>query len=141
MNKAEDKGAPLLLYDGLCGFCDGTVRFILKRDAGGGMRFAPLQGSTAEEILDRHPEAKGVDSLIVVMGHGAQESVVILSDAVLYIARYLGGVWSLLSVLRVVPKTVRDWGYALFARHRYRVFGRYDACPIPTPEVRMRFLP
>jgi predicted DCC family thiol-disulfide oxidoreductase YuxK len=62
------------------------------------------------------------------------------SEAVLRALRRLGGAWSLLSVFAVVPRPVRDWAYDLFARWRYRLFGRYDTCPLPPPEVRDRFL-
>lgn len=131
----------LLLYDGLCGFCDGTVRFVLRRDRRGTMRFAPLQGGTAEAILARHPQLREVDSLILVVREGEQESVYVRTDAVLQVARYLGGFWGLFGFLGVIPRPIRDRAYALFARHRYRVFGRYDVCPIPTAEVRERFDP
>jgi predicted DCC family thiol-disulfide oxidoreductase YuxK len=133
--------SPLLLYDGLCGFCDGTVQFILRRDPQGPMCFAPLQGETARAILIRHPELRGIDSLVLVVGTGADQAVVVRSEAVLRIGSYLGGVWALAAVLRLVPRPLRDGAYALFARHRHRAFGRYDTCLVPAPGVRERFLP
>ena len=138
---SRDRLLPILLYDGLCGFCNGTVRFILKRDARRRLFFAPLQGSTARSILSRHPELADVDSLILVESAGAQERAYSRSEAVLRIVRYLGGAWPLVSVLRLAPAPIRNWAYDLFARHRYRMFGRYDACPLPPHEVRARFLP
>lgn len=136
-----DRPSPILLYDGLCGFCDGAVQFILKRDVHRRMYFAPLQGPTATKILSRRPELADVDSLILVEEAGARERAYARSEAVLRIVRYLGGAWPLLSVLRIVPAFIRNWGYDIFARYRYRVFGRYDACPLPPPEIRARFLP
>jgi predicted DCC family thiol-disulfide oxidoreductase YuxK len=68
------------------------------------------------------------------------ERVRVRSDAVLALARYLGGAWRALTIFRLVPRPLRDLAYDVFARHRYRVFGRYSACPIPPPEVRARFL-
>jgi predicted DCC family thiol-disulfide oxidoreductase YuxK len=133
--------SPLLLYDGLCGFCDGTVQFILRRDPQGPLCFAPLQGETARAVLIGHPELLGVDSLILVIGVGEDQRVVVRSEAVLHIAKYLGGVWSLATILRVIPRPLRDGAYAFFARRRYQLFGRYDTCPVPAPEVRERFLP
>lgn len=138
---ANASSKPILFYDGLCGFCDRTVRFILRRDPHGSMRFAPLQGSSARKMLSRYPELEEVDSLILVEGAGPDEIVFTHSEAILGIARYLGGPWALSAVLRLVPRPVRDWGYALFARHRYRVFSRYKECPTPPPELRVRFLP
>ncbi len=133
----------VLLYDGLCGFCNGTVQFILARDPSGSMRFAPLQGEFARRVLDRHPELRSVDSLILVRPGATpgEERALVRSEAVLGIADYLGGAWRAADVLRLVPRPLRDWGYDLFARFRYRLFGRYDACPVPSPEVRARFLP
>ncbi len=107
------------------------------------MQFAALEGETGRAIVDRHRELRGVDSLVLVtpgVGHGG-EAVAVRSEAVLQIARYLGGVWHLTAMARVVPRPVRDWGYAILARNRYRLFGRYDACPVPSAEVRTRFLP
>ena len=133
---------PILLYDGLCGFCNGTVQFILKRDRSGVMKFAPLQGPTARAVLERHPEVRGVDSLVLVERDlEGRELVAVRSEAVIRITRYLGGVWTIAAIGRVVPRPLRDWGYALFARWRYRLFGRYDACPVPLAGVRARFLP
>src|SRR6476646_7646729 len=133
---------PVLLYDGLCGFCDGTVQFILKRDRGGTLRFATLQGDFARDVIARHPEVAGVDSLVLVesdVGSG-RENVYVRSEGALRVARYLGGGWHLARAVAIVPRFLRDRAYDAFSRIRYRVFGRYDRCPIPTPEQRARFI-
>lgn len=134
--------APVLLYDGLCGFCDWTVQFVLRRDRRGSMRFATLQGGFAREVIARHPELAGVDSLILVERDPAtgQERVSARSTGALRVAKYLGGAWHLTQAFYLVPRFLRDWAYDVFARHRYRVFGRYDTCPLPSPEDRERFL-
>jgi predicted DCC family thiol-disulfide oxidoreductase YuxK len=105
------------------------------------MRFAPLQGPTATAVFNRHPELEDVDSLVLVEGTGGDETTSTHSDAVLRIGGYLGGIWASSTLLRFVPKPLRDGFYRLIARHRYRVFGRHDVCPTPPPEVRARFLP
>lgn len=130
----------VLLYDGLCGFCNGTVRFILARDAGGAMRFATLQGDFAKSILARHPSVAGIDSLVVVEFDDAGEHIMVRSDAALRIASHLGGPWRLFLGLRLVPRPLRDLAYSAFARFRYRLFGRYGACPLPPPGTRDRFM-
>jgi predicted DCC family thiol-disulfide oxidoreductase YuxK len=131
----------VLLYDGTCGFCDGTVRFILARDRRREMRFAPLQGPFARDVLARHRELAGVDSLVLVSGPGSPaERVRVRSEAAIEIARYLGGGWRAAVVLRPIPRFLRDAAYDLFASVRYRLFGRLDACPVPSAEVRARFL-
>ena len=133
---------PVLLYDGLCGFCDGTVQFILKHDRRGTLRFATLQGDFARDVIARHPDLAGVDSLVLVEPDPAsgKERVSVRSDGALRVARYLGGPWNLARATAIVPRFLRDLAYDGFARIRYRVFGRYDACPIPTPEQRARFI-
>jgi len=130
----------VLLYDGLCGFCDRTVQFILARDPGGSMHFAPLQGEYARQVLSEHPSLRDVDSLILVEAVAEPHLALVRSDAVLAIADYLGWPWRAAAAFRIVPRALRDWAYDLFARHRHRLFGRYDACPLPSPEVRARFL-
>ena len=133
---------PVLLYDGLCGFCDGTVQFILRHDRRGTLRFATLQGDFARGVIDRHPELEGVDSLVLVERDPASgtEKVHVRSAGALGVARYLGGAWHLARATAIVPRFIRDAAYDGFARIRYRVFGRYDSCPIPSPEQRARFI-
>jgi predicted DCC family thiol-disulfide oxidoreductase YuxK len=133
--------SPVLLYDGLCGFCDGTVQFILEHDRRGALRFATLQGDFARGVIERHPELAGVDSLVLVeRGTSGEERIYVRSEGALQVAKYLGGAWTLARGLRIVPRFLRDLVYDGFARVRYRVFGRYDACPIPSAEQRARFI-
>jgi predicted DCC family thiol-disulfide oxidoreductase YuxK len=132
----------VLLYDGLCGFCDGTVQFILRHDRKKTLRFATLQGAYAREVFARHPELAGIDSLVLVERDpsSGSERVYVRSAGALRVAKYLGGAWHLARVLAIVPGFIRDLGYDAFARVRYRVFGQYNSCPIPTPEQRARFI-
>lgn len=133
-------GQPVLLYDGLCGFCDRTVQFILTRDPGGRMHFAPLQGEYARQVLAEHPPLRDIDSLILIEAVAEPHLALVRSDAVLAIAGYLGWPWRAVASFRIVPRALRDWAYDFFARHRYRLFGRYEACPLPSPDVRARFI-
>ena len=131
----------VLLYDGLCGFCNKTVQTILRHDRRGAMRFAALQSAYGEAVLARRPELRNVDSVVLVERlRDGEERVFIRSDAALRIAAYLGGWWKLLLVFRVVPRAVRDFFYDLFARYRYKLFGKYDQCLVPPPDVRSRFV-
>jgi predicted DCC family thiol-disulfide oxidoreductase YuxK len=135
--------SPVLFYDGLCGACNRTVQFILARDPGGTMKFAPLQGDTARRLLDGHPGLRHVDSLVFLdaMSERGRQRILTRSGAVLAVAKYLGWPWRVVGITRLVPRALRDWAYDIFARYRYRVFGHYDTCPIPSPETRKRFLP
>lgn len=140
-------GHPIVLYDGVCGFCNLMVRRTLRRDRDAIFRFAPLQGSLAAGILERHgvtlPAAGSADpgTFYLVLDPGAPgERLLARSQAVLFILRALPG--STLSGLlfRLLPGFLRDAVYNFIARHRYRFFGRYDTCPLPRPEERSRFL-
>lgn len=139
---APRDGRPVLLYDGVCGFCDLTVQWVLRADRRELFRFAPLQGEYAAGVLARHPELDGIDSLVLVeptrSGVGERSSV--RSEGALRVASLLGGAWKAVQVLRILPRPLRDSVYDAFARRRYRLFGRYDACSVPPPEVRERFL-
>lgn len=126
----------VLLYDGVCGLCNRVVRWILRFDRGGPMRFATLEGDLGNEARRLIPELDGVDSLVLLSRAGAQ----VRSTAALEVARYLGGPWSLALLAYAVPRPWRDRLYDWVARRRYRVFGRLEACPLPAPEVRERFL-
>lgn len=133
----------VLLYDGVCGLCDGVVQFVLAHDRTGTLRFATLQGAYAAEVFIRHPELRAVDSLVLLQPASATsaETVMIRSDAALALAQYLGRGWAFLAmVLRVIPRVVRDVGYNMVARSRYRVFGRRDACRLPSVSERTRFI-
>jgi predicted DCC family thiol-disulfide oxidoreductase YuxK len=134
----------LLLYDGTCGFCARSVQFVLRHEgARGTLRFAPLDGETGRAIRAAHPELAGVDSLIWVDAPavGASARVLVRSTAVLEVARYLGGIWRVLGALgRVVPRVVRDATYDVVARHRQQISGRADACLLPSPDQRVRFI-
>ena len=138
---------PILLYDGVCGLCNRLVRFVLRRDPAGAFRFAALQSPLAERILARHGlNAEDLDTLyVVVNAEQAEEILLPRSDAVIFILRRLEGAgksfWRMSGfLLQLVPRPVRDWGYGEVARTRYRMFGRYDACPVPTEQTRSRFL-
>ena len=130
----------MLLYDGVCGFCNKAVQTILKYDRRGEMRFAALQSEFGQGVLRRHPEIGGVDSVVFVERGAGGERVHVRSGASLRVASYLGGWWRFFLVARVIPAPVRDFFYNLVARYRYRFFGQYDSCLLPPPEVRARFI-
>ena len=134
--------APIILYDGVCGLCNRLTRFVLARDPAGRFRFASLQSALAGEILTRHGrDPRDLDTLYLVLARGRpDERLLTKSDAALWILRELGGPWRTAAMLRVLPRWVRDLGYDVVARTRYRVFGRYDSCPLPDPSHRTRFL-
>jgi len=137
----NSSGGPVLLYDGVCGFCNHAVQLVLKHDRRGAMRFAAIQSDYARGVIERHPELRGLDTVVLVEGAGGRgERVYVRSAAALGVARYLGGFWRLFLAARLLPASLRDFLYDQFARRRYRWFGKYDACMLPPPEARSRFL-
>jgi predicted DCC family thiol-disulfide oxidoreductase YuxK len=134
--------APLLLYDGMCGFCAASVAFILRHERQHTLRFATLQGTLGSEILRRHPQLQGVDSMVWVdpAPGGREETVFVRSAAALRAARYLGGAWSLLTVGNLLPPWLRDRIYDWIARHRHSLSSAGARCFVPTPEQASRFL-
>jgi predicted DCC family thiol-disulfide oxidoreductase YuxK len=133
---------PVLLYDGLCGFCSKGVQRILRFENQKTMLFAALQSDYGKSVIGRHAELEGIDSVVFVEPDARpdKERVFVRSDAVLHIARYVGGLWKLALAAYIIPRPVRDYLYDQFAKRRYRWFGKLDACLIPSPEVRARFL-
>jgi predicted DCC family thiol-disulfide oxidoreductase YuxK len=135
------RAAPILLYDGVCGFCNRAVQTIVRFDRRGTLRFAGLDSDVAQGIIERHPSARGVDTMVFVDNPGQpDERVTVRSAAGLRVAQYLGGPWRLLLVARAIPDRQRDWAYDRFASFRYRVFGKYETCPVPPEGIRARFI-
>jgi len=134
---------PVLLYDGVCGLCNRLVQFTLCHDHKHTFRFASLQGPTAASILERHRQSlANLDTFYVVtdLDHPA-EQLQSRSDAALFVLRDLGGGWRVLAALgRLLPKILRDTLYNVVARNRYRMFGKFETCPLPDPKDRPKFL-
>ncbi len=141
--EVESESHPIILYDGICGLCNRVVQFVLRHDRKAIFHFAALQSSFGQQILARHNNsANEFDTVCLVLGHGqCSERVLVRSDATQFIFQKLGGLWRLLSsAANFIPRPVRDWAYRIIARHRYRLFGRYETCPLASPETKARFL-
>jgi predicted DCC family thiol-disulfide oxidoreductase YuxK len=136
------EGRALLLYDGVCALCNGVVKFLLKRDRPGRFRFAPLQSDLGREVLARfdiHTCPDGV--MLLTNALTPSERLYQRSDAVAASLQLLNPPWQGVGkALGLLPRPLRDWGYGMVARFRYRLFGRYDTCPMPPPEQRSRLL-
>ena len=132
----------LVLFDGVCGFCDDAVRWLLERDPERRLRFAPLQGETAAALRARHPEIPtDLDTMVYVDASDGTEQVYLRSDAILCTWAAVAPDRRTLRWLRRLPRPLLDLGYRLFIRLRYHLFGRLEACRIPTPAERPLFLP
>lgn len=125
----------IVLFDGVCNFCNESVNFIIERDRENYFKFAPLQSETGKKLL-REYDLQNTDTIVLIENGMAYTR----STAALRIARRLSGAWSWLYGFIVVPPVVRDFFYKLFSKNRYRLFGKKDACMMPMPEIRERFL-
>lgn len=127
----------IILFDGVCNFCDSSVNFIIDRDKKNIFKFAALQSEKGQELLDYFKLPKDdFDSFIFVANNKAYKK----SSAALEISKRLGGLWIVFYPLVIIPKFIRDFLYSLIAKNRYRLFGKKDACRIPTPEFKQKFL-
>jgi predicted DCC family thiol-disulfide oxidoreductase YuxK len=130
-------GHPIILFDGVCNLCDGFVQFVIRHDAAGQFRFTSLQSPVGAEILEKHHIAtQQLSSIVLSVG----DSYYTRSDAALQILRRLSAPWKWMGLFLVLPRFSRDAVYDFIAKNRYRWFGQKDACMIPTPELRERFL-
>jgi predicted DCC family thiol-disulfide oxidoreductase YuxK len=134
----DPTGGEIVLYDGVCGLCSKTVRFLLAHDQRRVLRFAPLQGETAAALRQRHPEIPSDLATVVYLTGGR---VHLRSKAFLHVARHLDRPYRWLYHLRWLPAALLDPFYRLIARIRYRVWGRSDACQVPSPDARAQLLP
>jgi predicted DCC family thiol-disulfide oxidoreductase YuxK len=132
----------LLLYDGVCGLCNGVVRLLLRHDKLDRLRYAPMQSALGREMLARfdiHTFPDGV--MVVTNALTLSEHLYQRSDAVAASLQLLDPPWRLLGkALMLVPRWLREGSYGIVARFRYRLFGRYTTCPVPLPNQRNRLL-
>lgn len=127
----------IVLFDGVCKFCDSSVQFIIRRDPNRRFVFAPLQSGVGKELRERFQwDGPLLDTMVLIEGH----SVYTQSTAALRIAKRLNRLWPGVFALIIVPVFIRDAVYRIVARNRYRWFGKHETCLIPTPEIRDRFI-
>lgn len=125
-----------IFFDGICGFCNRFIAFLVQEDRNRLFSFAPLQGTTAHtqvgQMIPKQPS-----SILIKTEHGIYQK----SDAVIKIFEGLGGIWRLAGVFRLIPRSLRDGIYTLIAKHRYRLLGQNEQCRLYPPEEASRFLP
>ncbi|MGC1273795.1 MAG: DCC1-like thiol-disulfide oxidoreductase family protein [Planctomycetaceae bacterium] len=128
---------PVLFFDGVCGLCDATVNWLLRRDTAGILRFAPLQGETAARVLPP-ADAQDLRSVVLVDEQGVHRR----SRAAIRTLRHLGGRYRFYArLLWIIPAPLRELVYKLVSKTRYRIFGKKDLCRLPKPGESERFLP
>jgi predicted DCC family thiol-disulfide oxidoreductase YuxK len=128
---------PIILFDGVCNYCNAMVNFLIRRDKKKIFRFAALQSEAAQKILGQyHLPQNNFDSFILV----ENDKIYKRSDAALRLYNKLPWYWKWTQLFWIFPKFIRDGVYNVIARNRYKWFGKKDQCMVPTPEVKERFL-
>jgi predicted DCC family thiol-disulfide oxidoreductase YuxK len=133
----ETQNDNVILFDGVCNLCNGLVRFVIKHDRKGTLRFASLQSDYGNKLQSRIGQETRDSDTIVYSREGIN---FFRSDAILNIFKDMGGPWKILYGLRIVPRPVRDFVYKVVAANRYKVFGKRDTCMVPGPGMKDRFL-
>ncbi|MEO6802908.1 MAG: DCC1-like thiol-disulfide oxidoreductase family protein [Granulicella sp.] len=136
-------GRSILLYDGVCALCNRVVQLLLRIDREGILRFAPLQSSLGTELLAPFSSMPAsIEGVVLIRAALTTHAAVFYrSDAVAEALRQLKGPWPTVArLLHLVPRSLREYGYGVIARNRYRLFGKFDACPVPTEAQRSRIL-
>ncbi|SDD96014.1 thiol-disulfide oxidoreductase DCC family protein [Niabella drilacis] len=128
--------APVILFDGVCNLCNGSVRFIIKRDKKNLFRFASLQSTTGKQLLQQYALPQTPHSIVLIENGKAY----LRSTAALRIVRKLKAPWPLLYLFIIIPGFIRNGVYNWVARNRYRWFGRADHCTLPGPQFREKFI-
>ncbi len=126
-----------ILFDGVCNLCNRLVLFIIKRDKKRLFKFASLQSIYGEDVSKKlQIKSPPYGSIILI----DKEKIYFKSEAVLKILIALGGVWRIASLLKIIPKSIRDYCYSIISRHRYKIFGKRESCMIPSEALKNRFL-
>ncbi|PKQ70301.1 hypothetical protein Rain11_0680 [Raineya orbicola] len=128
---------PIVLFDGICNLCEGSVKFLIRNDKKDVFRFASLQSETGQKLLKKfHLPTQNYDSFVLII----DEKIYLRSSAALKVCSFLGGFWRLWGVFWLLPKPLRDAVYDFVARNRYKWFGKKNECMLPTTEIRKKFL-
>ena len=127
----------IIVFDGVCNLCESSVNFVIRRDERRNFKFARAQSQIGIDLQNQYDiNVLDLETMVLIKDGVAYAK----SDAAIEIAKNLDGLWKILSSIKVVPKTVRDWIYSKIAKNRYRWFGKKDSCMVPSMDIKSRFL-
>lgn len=127
----------IVLFDGICNLCNRLVIFIIKQDADAKISFASIQSHAGETLLNKYKISNSeFDTIVLICGKVAYTK----SDALLRIFKIIGGFWKFFYIFIIVPKPLRDWVYIKISHNRYKLFGKRNACMIPSEKIKDRFI-
>ena len=128
---------PIILFDGVCNFCNDSVNTIIKLDHKGVFKFAPIQSEVGQRYLKTYNYSSEELSTVILICDGR---VYTKSDAALQTFKHLGGGWKYLRIFTFEPRSIRNFVYDFIAKNRYKWYGKKESCMIPTPELKQKFL-
>ncbi len=127
----------IILFDGVCNFCNSTVNFILKRDKKNIFKFSPLQSEIGQKLLTEYNFSHTEFDTIILIEKG---ELYTRSTAALRIVKSMSGMWKLCYIFIIIPGPIRNYLYDLFSRNRYKWFGKRDKCMVPTEKEKSKFI-
>ena len=137
MKKHSDHTFNVILFDGVCNFCNNSINFAIKRDKKNQLKFAAMQSTAGIQLMEQYGlPVKDMQSFVFIENGVAHNR----STAALNVCKYLNAGWSLLFVFIIVPKFFRDGVYNFIAKNRYKWFGKQNECMVPTAAIRSKFL-
>ena len=126
----------VIFFDGVCALCNNTIKWIIPRDPDALFKFSALDSERAEKLKNKHPELRSIDSIVLLYG----DEIYTKGAAIRKIVQDLSTTKILKKTLLLIPNVFLQKGYELVASQRYKIFGKYDSCPLPPPEWRSRFI-
>ncbi|MEP3836388.1 MAG: DCC1-like thiol-disulfide oxidoreductase family protein [Algibacter sp.] len=139
MNIKVPKDKNLILFDGICNLCNSSILYVIKRDKRSKFMFAPLQSEAGKKIIEKfNIDTSLIDSIILY--NSKKDTISYKSTAAIKVASKLGFPTSILTIFLIVPSFIRNWVYDFIAKNRYKWYGKKEACMIPTPELKVKFL-
>jgi predicted DCC family thiol-disulfide oxidoreductase YuxK len=127
----------VVIFDGVCVFCNGVVNFIIYRDPRSIFAFSPMQSEVAQSLIKKHHASKEILNTLMLIKNGR---CYLRTDAILEIAKDISGFWYLFNIFKIIPRPIRDCLYSIFARNRYNLFGKRNTCMVPTENIKKRFI-
>jgi predicted DCC family thiol-disulfide oxidoreductase YuxK len=137
MSNIIPQNTQIILFDGVCNFCNSSINFIIDHDPDKHFKFAPLQSDLGQSILKQfNKNTDDFDSVILLKDNRLYQK----SDAAVEITKHLSGAWKYLSFFGILPTFFLNFFYDIIAKNRYKIFGKTDTCRMPTAELKERFL-
>ncbi|PWK26138.1 putative DCC family thiol-disulfide oxidoreductase YuxK [Arcicella aurantiaca] len=133
----KSKEYQIILFDGVCNFCNSSINFIIDHDPEKNFKFASLQSDFGQKTLRKfNKNTEDFDSVILIKNNQLYQK----AEAALEITKQLSGLWKYLSIFKILPTSILNFFYNIIAQNRYRIFGKSDTCRMPTPDLKERFL-